>query len=394
RINVPVDLSVAKSVNTRSVPAGGGPVTYTVTVSNSGANDVTGAVVRDTVPGLTGVTWTCRAGTGGTCGQASGSGTTLHTTADLKRSGSVTYTVTGTAPAQPTTLRNTATVTAPADRFDTDSADNTATSEATTVTASADVSAAKEGVGAGPVAPGQQFDYRITARNNGPSHTSAVEVADTLPAPLAFVSSPDGCTAAGRVVSCPVRGTLSAGTDTAWTIRVRLDPAYPGDGADLGNTATVRHAVPDPLPANNTSAAAPPPGGVTAPQADLGTVKSTGAQASVAPGETFAYTVTVTNAGPSTARQVQVTDPLPAALAFVSAADGCTAAGRTVGCGPVAELAPGQSRSWTFTVRLDPGFTGDGSALRNTATAEARTADPRPADNSGTAGPPGGTVRP
>ncbi|CAM5607345.1 hypothetical protein SAVIM338S_05545 [Streptomyces avidinii] len=274
QINVPADLTIAKTGSPASVPAGGGPVTYTLTVSNSQANEVTGAVVRDTVPGLTDVTWTCRPGTGGTCGRASGSGSVLDTTADFKRGGSVTYTVTGTAPAQPATLANTATVTAPADRQDTNPADNSATAADTVVTARADVAAEKEGVGAGPVAPGQEFEYRITARNLGPSHTSAVQVSDTLPGPLRFVSSPDGCTASGQQLSCPARAQLNAGTSTSWTLRVRLDPAYQGDGSDLGNVAAVRHAVADPRPANDTSAAAAPPGGVAAAAADLSLAKA------------------------------------------------------------------------------------------------------------------------
>lgn len=56
QINVPADLTIAKTGSPASVPAGGGPVTYTLAVSNSQANEVTGAVVRDTVPGLTNVT--------------------------------------------------------------------------------------------------------------------------------------------------------------------------------------------------------------------------------------------------------------------------------------------------------------------------------------------------
>ncbi|MGW1636984.1 hypothetical protein [Streptomyces lavendulae] len=394
QINVPADLTVTKSGSPASVPAGGGPVTYTVTVSNSQANEVTGAAVRDTVPGLTDVTWTCRAGTGGTCGRASGSGNVLDTTADFKRGGSVTYTITGTAPAQPTGLTNTATVTAPADRTDTSPADNTATSGETVVTARADVAAEKEGLGSGPVAPGEEFEYRITARNLGPSHTTTVLLSDTLPAPLAFVSSPDGCRATGQQLSCPVRGPLNAGTATSWTVRVRLDPDYRGDGSDLGNIATVRHAVTDPQTANNTSAAAGPPGGVAAARADLALTKAAEERSPVAPGETFAYTVTVRNAGPSVARQVSVSDPLPAALAFVSGGPGCSAAARNVTCGTEASLAPGGTRSWTFTVRLDPAYTGDGTGLRNTATARADTADPNPLDNAGSAGVPGGRVRP
>ncbi|MET9699935.1 hypothetical protein ABZY31_23835 [Streptomyces sp. NPDC006529] len=394
KINVPADLSITKSGSPASVPAGGGPVTYTLVVSNSQANEVTGALVRDTVPGLTDVTWSCAAGTGGTCGRASGSGSTLDTTADFQRGGSVTYTVTGTAPAQPATLANTATVTAPADRTDTNPADNSATAADTVVTARADVAVEKEGLGPGPVVPGQEFEYRITARNLGPSHTTSVRVADTLPGPLRFVSSSDGCTASGQELSCPVRAALNAGTSTSWTVRVRLDPAYQGDGADLGNVATVQHAVTDPKPANNTSAAAAPPGGVAAARADLSLVKAAGSSAPVAPGESFTYTVTVSNAGPSVARQVSVGDPLPAALAFVSSAGGCSAVGRSVTCGTVAALAPGATRSWTFTVRLDAAYSGDGTTLRNTATARADTADPDPLDNSGSDGVPGGRTRP
>ncbi|MER5806671.1 hypothetical protein ABT143_00500 [Streptomyces sp. NPDC002033] len=394
QINVPADLGITKSGSPTPVPAGGGPVTYTVTVTNSQANEVTGAAVRDSVPGLTDVTWTCRAGTGGTCGKASGSGNTLDTTADFKRGGSVTYTLTGTAPAQPTALSNTATVTAPADRTDTNPADNTATAPDIVVTARADVAAEKEALGSGPVVPGQEFEYRITARNLGPSSTPTVLVSDTLPAPLRFVSSSSGCTADGQRLSCPVRGPLTPGATGAWTVRVRLDPAYEGDGSDLGNVASVRHPVPDPQPANNTSAAVAPPSGVAAAQADLALTKTAQNRTPVAPGETFTYTVTVRNAGPSVARKVSVGDPLPPSLAFVSSADGCTATGRDVTCGTEAAMDPGASRSWTFTVRLDPAYTGDGTALRNTATARAVTADPNPLDNSGSAGVPGGRTRP
>ncbi|MFC5668127.1 hypothetical protein ACFP3U_34820 [Kitasatospora misakiensis] len=105
-INVPANLSIAKTGTPSSARAGAGRVTYTVTVSNDATNDVTGAQVRDSVPGLTSVSWTCTASTGSACGAASGTGNTIDTTADLKRGGTATYTVTGTAPTSPTTLRN------------------------------------------------------------------------------------------------------------------------------------------------------------------------------------------------------------------------------------------------------------------------------------------------
>ncbi|WP_369373511.1 hypothetical protein [Streptomyces sp. cg36] len=391
-INVPANLTISKTGKPSTVGAGTGPVTYTVTVSNSDANDVTGAVVKDAVPGLTGVRWTCAASQGSACARASGTGD-LNTTADVLRNGTVTYTITGTAPAQPTTLTNTATVTAPTDRIDTDTADNSA-SAVTTVTARADASVTKEALGTGPVAPGETFDYRITARDNGPSDTSNVRTTDTLPAGLTFVSSPDGCTASGRTITCPTVARLAAGASQSWTFRVRLGAAYTGDGTDLGNTATITHDVTDPDTSNNTSAAVLPPGGVRPPQADLAAVKKTTTTARVAPGESYAYTVTVVNNGPSVARGVRVVDPLPDALTFLSSNDACAVKGTTVTCGPVATLTPGSQVSWTFRVTLDPAYSGDGTDVRNTATAAADTADPDTTNNSGTATVPGGKVKP
>ncbi|MEI5103947.1 hypothetical protein RB200_42570, partial [Streptomyces sp. PmtG] len=392
KINVPANLTIAKSGKPATVAAGSRPVTYTVKVTNSDANAVTGAAVKDAAPGLTDVTWTCAASSGSACGKASGSGP-LDTTADLARDGTVTYTVTGTAPAQPTTLTNTATVIAPGNRTDTDPADNTATA-ATTVTARADAAITKEGVGNGPVRPGEEFEYRITVHDNGPSDTANVKVTDTLPTGLAFVSSADGCTASGQAVTCPTTSKLAASASVSWTFRVKLDAAYQGDGTDLGNVAKVTHDVTDPDTANNTSTAALPPGGVRAPAADLATVKKTTTTAQVAPGEEFAYTVTVTNKGPSVARAVKVTDPLPTALTYVSSADACALAARTVTCGPVTTLAPGASTSWTFRVRLNADYSGDGTDVLNVATADADTADPDTGNNSGSATVPGGRVKP
>ncbi|MFJ8230322.1 hypothetical protein ACIQ9E_10265 [Streptomyces sp. NPDC094448] len=393
KINVPADLSVTKTGSPATARAGT-PVTYTVTVANSAANDVTGAVLRDAVPGLTNVTWTCTATTGSSCVQTSGSGNSITASSDLLRNGSATYTIKGTAPPDAGTLTNTATVFPPSDRTDTNSANDSA-STTTTVTAVADVAVMKTGIGTGPITPGQTFGYRVTAGNAGPSATTNVRITDTLPAGLTFVSSPDGCTASGQTVSCPAAATMAAGGSQSWTFRVKLADTYTGDGSDLGNVATVSHDVADPNQANNTTGAVTPPGGVTAPQADLSTVKQPVTSTPVSPGQTFDYRVTVTNNGPSVARGVKITDTLPTALTYVSSADpSCSAAGQTVDCSSAAALAVGASVSWTFRVRIDPGYTADGTALRNTATASATTADPVPGNNSGTGGVPGGRVTP
>ncbi|MET9605580.1 hypothetical protein ABZZ17_11015 [Streptomyces sp. NPDC006512] len=100
--------------------------------------------------------------------------------------------------------------------------------------------------------------------------------------------------------------------------------------------------------------------------------------------ETFDYLVTVTNHGPSTARQVRVTDRLPASLEFVASRDGCTASGRTVTCGPLPALAVGASHSWVITVRLSAGYAGDGTDIVNEAAVGADTPDPETGNNTAT----------
>ncbi|MFF4365087.1 DUF11 domain-containing protein [Streptomyces sp. NPDC001594] len=98
--------------------------------------------------------------------------------------------------------------------------------------------------------------------------------------------------------------------------------------------------------------------------------------------ETFEYAVTVTNHGPSAARQVVVTDRLPAALEFVSSRDGCAPEGRDVRCGPLALLPVGRSHTWVLTVRLAASYEGDGSDIVNEAQVGAETADPDAGNNT------------
>ncbi|MEW1721537.1 DUF11 domain-containing protein [Streptomyces sp. NPDC093109] len=259
------------------------------------------------------------------------------------------------------------------------------------------LSTEKRALGTGPTVPGQEYEYRITTANAGPSDARNVTATDTLPAGLSFVSSADPCTASGRTVTCGPRARLAPGASVSWTFRVKLSAAYTGDGTDLRNTATSTSDSRDPDPSDNTSPPVTPPGGVSEPQADLWAAKTPTTSTPVAPGENFSYAVTVTNDGPSRAVNAKITDTLPARLRFVSSADGCTAPGTdfgtTVTCGPQAVLEPGASKTWTFTVQLDPNYRGDGSDIRNTATASSDTEDPNTNNNtSPPAGPPGSTV--
>ena len=112
------DLAITKTDGvTTATP--GGSVTYTITASNAGPSDATGATVADTFPASLTCTWTCVGAGGGTC-TAAGSGN-INDTVNLPAGGSVTYTASCTIAAAATgTLSNTATVAAPAGVTDPD----------------------------------------------------------------------------------------------------------------------------------------------------------------------------------------------------------------------------------------------------------------------------------
>jgi uncharacterized repeat protein (TIGR01451 family) len=225
-----------------------------------------------------------------------------------------------------------------------------------------------------PVA-GTTADWVFTVANAGPSQAVNVHGSDTLTEGLTFVSSsPAVCSSTGGVVSCDLP-TLDAGTAVPITVTLKLDPAVPA-GAVLYNTETVTSQTPDPDLADNTYGPVTSPPVVT--QADLSwtMTASPPADGVLNPGDSFDYTLAVTNHGPSNARGVAVTDRLPGPLSFVSSTSGCTATGQDVACPTVASMAPGTTRSFTFTVKLDPGYTGDGSDLGNSGTVVSTTPPP------------------
>src|SRR5207245_10000175 len=93
---------------------------------------------------------------------------------------------------------------------------------------------------------------------------------------------------------------------------------YPNEGGTFTNAATESAHDVDSNPANKTSATV-----TTSVRAvaDLAITKTGPAQ--VDAGASFNYTLTVTNNGPSTATQIQVTDqPLGATITAVSASGG------------------------------------------------------------------------
>jgi uncharacterized repeat protein (TIGR01451 family)/fimbrial isopeptide formation D2 family protein len=138
-------------------------------------------------------------------------------------------------------------------------------------------------------------------------------------------------------------------------------PAITGNGAGGGlpsdADATPFGTPASALPQPNDTAATGEPTQVTpaAPNADLVVTKSQPSPATVNPGGTITYTVTVTNNGPATATNVVVTDTLPAGTTFTSASNGGTQAAGVVTWNStttpaLASLANGASQVFTITV--------------------------------------------
>jgi uncharacterized repeat protein (TIGR01451 family) len=360
------DLALTKTANPDPAVAGA-PLTYTLTVTNNGPSDSNESTIVDPLPaGSTYIT----SGPSGACTLGTDNVTVTCTVGPVPAGAQQAVTITvlpesDTAPGS--TLINTASVTGVDE--DPNPANNTATA-ATPVSASADLSITKSGPAA--VVAGTQATYTLTVTNNGPSDATDVTISDPLPVGATVVSAtPSHGTCAGTpTLSCTIT-SLANGADATITVVVDVSPSFlPGD---ITNTATVSSATPDPNPTNNSAATTATVSG----SADVALAKH--GPALVVAGNTVTWTVTTTNHGPSDARGVTITDPLPAGVTFVSATGPCTEAGGTVTCSFAAPLTVGANQSIQITGTASPNLAGP--TVTNTASVTSSTPDPNPANN-------------
>jgi len=186
------------------------------------------------------------------------------------------------------------------------------------------------------IPPGAVVPYTITVTNSTPVTAVAVEVTDTLPTALTFVSSDNpACTSEdGKLVSCQLGDLAPGAVVTIGIVVEATGPFLPGEIEDgqIHNTAAVLSPSSN-CPRTGTVAdecrsTVDTPIGPT-----LAIAKSTTLDR-IVPGQPVPYTLTVTNTGVVPVAAVVVTDPLPAGLTFTSSDDpACTSAdGVTVTC--------------------------------------------------------------
>ncbi len=354
------DLAITKTDGVTAVTPGGS-ATYTITATNAGPSNVSGATVADTFPAPLTCNWTCVGAGGGTC-TASGAGN-INDSVNLPSGGSVTYTASCTVSAGATgTIANTATVAAPGGVTDPTPGNNSAT-DTDTVTISADVSITKTD-GVTTVAAGGTTTYTIVASNSGPQPANGTTVADTFPAGLTCnwtcVGAGGGtCTASGAGNINDTTVNLPAAASVTYTAACAV-AAGTASGTILSNTATVTPpgSITDANPANNTAT------DTTTVTAGAVIAASKAVSGTFRPGGSVTYTIVLNNTGNGAQADnpgSELTDVLPTGLTLVSASATSGTAVATIGTNTVTwdgAIATGGTVTITINATINSGVSG------------------------------------
>jgi uncharacterized repeat protein (TIGR01451 family)/fimbrial isopeptide formation D2 family protein len=384
-------LTVSKAVDD-STPAPGQVLTYTLTLTHTGAStaDALDVTLTDTLPsGLTLVGGSASIAPSGAVTESAGSLTASVPSLALGNGVTITYrALVSGALSFGSALTNTVNVQwtslpggDPEERTGGGGVNdyNTNTSRAVTVTG-VDLRLDKSDNGI-TTAPGGLITYTLTVTNTGSITATGVLITDTVPANTSFTSASNGGTESGGVVNWPAL-TLAPGASVTRTLSVRVANPLAAGVTVITNTASVGDdgaGGPDPTPVNNGDNETTPVTGTV----DLQLSKDDG-QTVVTPGQTLTYTLTITNVGDAGASGVVVTDTLPANVTFVAASDAGTALAGTVTWPAFTLSGGGASTTRTVTVQVNNPLPAGVTAITNTATVTddgTHGADSTPGDN-------------
>ncbi|MGB5047727.1 MAG: hypothetical protein WBO46_02220, partial [Caldilineaceae bacterium] len=371
-VNTKFDLAVTGSAEPAPLVAGG-VITYAYVVTNFGPSAADSVELSVTLPAelqsigqaqipapgscTTGQVFTCNLGS-------------------LPRTQAVTILVTGTISSTYTgpilslaAVRST--TEANADRNLT----NDQTEVPGTVVSQADLSATKS-AGSASVLAGNLLTYTLGVANAGPSAAVSVVLSDTLPAGVSItgLATSAGLCTGSSVIACTI-ASLAPGAQATVTVTVRVDPTTLGT---ITNTVNVGSPIFDPNTVNNRANV---PTLVT-DQADMQLVKAASVSFATAGQDSFFYSLSVSNRGPSLARTVLLTDTLPAGLLYTGstppAGASCSHSGGVVTCA-LGDVGAGI----TQTVRINVSTLASASgSLTNNARLSSSAPDPTPGNTA------------
>jgi uncharacterized repeat protein (TIGR01451 family) len=203
---------------------------------------------------------------------------------------------------------------------------------------------------------GQTVFYTLTASNPGPGVVSNILIQDAFPAGVATASWACAVQNAGSATlvttSCGATPTGSGNINTTvslslnatlrFNVTATLSNTFSGTLTNVGQ-ATITLPVTDPNPADNIGTATT----TVTPAANLTVVKTNGV-GTVTAGTTTSYTVTVANAGPGSATNARVTDPVAPGLNCTSVT--CSVGGGAATCPVSPALSIGNLQTTTGVV--------------------------------------------
>jgi uncharacterized repeat protein (TIGR01451 family) len=372
--SLPADLAIAKTGS--ATAEAGGALSWTLTVTNNGANPSSGFVVTDTVPA--GVTNIASPTTGCTV-----SGSTVTCVGDaLAVNASATITITGNAPSLFTTcISNSASVLG--NEADPSSANDSASFQTCPPASSASITTAKAltAINGAPPAAGQQVNagdvltYTITSTNAGQA-AGATTLTETVPTSTTY-AGPDasawsGCApGAASPAQCTTVQNVPANGSTSTTFTISADRPLASGVHSITNVvassadpacAACTVTVPVASPASITTAKA-----LTAIN---GAPPASGQQVNA--GDVLTYTITSTNAAQA-AGTTTLTETVPASTTYAgpdaSAWSGCApGAASPAQCTTVQNVPANGSTSTTFTISA---LASDARSITNVVTSSA-----------------------
>jgi uncharacterized repeat protein (TIGR01451 family) len=381
--SVPVADLAATNADSPDPVFSGANITYTQSVTNNGPNTATSVTVSQTLPASVGfVSFSAPAGFSCTTPAVGASGTINCTAASMANAATANFTLVVKVLALSGSVIDT--LVSSSSASDPNNV-NSSAQAITTINAptTADLSIAKS-TGTTAIAPGGSISYTIVLANNGPHNATNVSMTDSLPASLLFqsISAPAGfsCTTpaigATGLINCTA-ASLANGASATFTLVVTVAGNATGT---ISNSAGVSGSQTDSTPGNSSSSTSAL---AVISSADVSITKTTGStQAPV--GSVISYTLTASNAGPSPATNVVVTDTLPAGLQFVSAtpSQGSCSGTTTITCN-LGTLAAAASATVTLNARV----IATSGSVTNSATMSATESDPNGTNNSGSAPP-------